>query len=271
MANRALEFHDSVILTIEQAPRGVRILLNGYVHSSEGNPGLDPGDGGSQEIEINLDCESRAPPRPLRTKLSSGEIVVDGNAVEDLLPLPFNARGEISLAMWSGSVLEDIFIETTAISVEPRGEARWVEAFLGSGRQTVDSNEWLGDLILQYIEASQSLARRLCQSFGVADLVTGRRDKRIPRTGTTPEGLAFSFHGIGCRMSDSILSVDFDFLPSDQLGGFDAWRLHLFADENRARFGRRSLEQVRAAFDEFRVAGRVVAVPQSKLFVMSEK
>ncbi len=54
----------------------------------------------------------------------------------------------------------------------------------------------------------------------------------IPQRGFLDEQqvITYSFHGIGCCVEFGTLVVDFDFGPNGRFDGFDAWRLHLFAE-----------------------------------------
>lgn len=123
-------------------------------------------------------------------------------------------------------------------------------------------------LIAQYLSDAHALSQRLCTAFGVDDLWKGRRSRRIPVSGSA-DGLTFRFHGIGCAISSDTVRVDFDFLPGGKLGGFDAWRLHLFSEDNPSVVGRRGQDEVQRALEQLLAQGLVTTVNDSNLFVVT--
>jgi hypothetical protein len=130
----------------------------------------------------------------------------------------------------------------------------------------VEDEEWMLTLISQYLSSARSLSRRLCVAFSQEDLLSGRRSKAIPPSGNVADELEFRFHGIGCWISDGKLSVDFDFLPDGQIGGFDAWRLHVFSEENPSFVGPRSQHDIQMALDRLLERGLIQAVEGSTLY-----
>jgi hypothetical protein len=130
----------------------------------------------------------------------------------------------------------------------------------------MSDEEWIVKLISNYVESARLLSRRLGEAFHQTDLLEGHRSKMIPRSGTSANGLEFRFHGIGCWISDGNISVDFDFLPDGQVGGFDAWRLHVFANENPSVVGVRSQQEVQSALDLLLKLGLIQTVESSSLY-----
>ncbi|WP_374268546.1 DUF6896 domain-containing protein [Corallococcus sp. RDP092CA] len=130
----------------------------------------------------------------------------------------------------------------------------------------MQGDEWILDLIEQYLESARSFSDRLCRAFGQKDLLSGRRSKVIPRKGIVPGGLEFDFHGIGCRFSDGSFSVDVDFTPEGKVSGFDSWRLHAFSAENASFGGVRSHEDVAVALENLLAQGLIERLPGSHLY-----
>lgn len=92
------------------------------------------------------------------------------------------------------------------------------------------------DLVREYVKRVQYCATQLGEHFGVSNLLAAWRDGRIPKSGVIAAGaLSFSFHGIGCAVDMQDCLVDFDFGPNGDVGGFDAYRLTLFANSRRAQ------------------------------------
>lgn len=130
----------------------------------------------------------------------------------------------------------------------------------------MEHDDWIDELITEYLDAVHSLTQRLATTYGQTDLLEGRRNKAIPRVSETSSGLDFSFHGIGCWISDGRRSVDLDFLPSGQTDGFDAWRLHVFTEENPSFVGVRSQSSIEHALEQRMQAGLIQPVEGSRLY-----
>src|SRR3989442_13679346 len=54
MTNRAIEFHDSTLLSVVLEGRDMRIAVSAYGHESEGEPGRDAGTGWEQDVDFIL-------------------------------------------------------------------------------------------------------------------------------------------------------------------------------------------------------------------------
>lgn len=128
------------------------------------------------------------------------------------------------------------------------------------------NGKWIMKLISEYMGSARALSRKLCAAFTQNDLLSGRRSNAIPRTGVTSDGLEFSFHGIGCWLSDGKQSVDIDFTPNGHIGAFDAWKLHVFSRENPSIVGSRSQQEVQAALDHLLDRGHIQHIEGSALY-----
>lgn len=125
--------------------------------------------------------------------------------------------------------------------------------------------EWISALIDSYLRCARAMSARLAATYGVDDLLKARRSKVIPPAGVTDDGLEFRFHGIGVALDDATWSIDIDFLPFGLIGGFDAWRLHLFTEENPS-VTKRSQAEVQVALDALEHRGDIVRVEFSSLY-----
>jgi hypothetical protein len=118
-------------------------------------------------------------------------------------------------------------------------------------------------LVERYLDAVATLSRQLAESYGVDDLFAARNEKAMPREGSFGEGGEYQFHGSGCTIDDGSMSVNFNFFDNGRVDGFDAWRLHIFAEDNGVASdlsidtSRKSLE---AAIKNLVAAGRAIAV-----------
>jgi hypothetical protein len=129
--NASIEIHDSEVQLAEGENGTFRLFFSaGYVHESEGRPGLDAGTGYLQPAELVFGEASWSEPVTEGIgRLSGGWVSINGEKLS-LVPLPFSASGEISA--------EFIFASGAAISVSAssvecisRGKARFVENYVG--------------------------------------------------------------------------------------------------------------------------------------------
>lgn len=128
-------------------------------------------------------------------------------------------------------------------------------------------------LIERYLRTVERLSTALAAAYQVDSLFLARKSKKIPRLGSFGNGGEFKFHGIGCRISDDNSSVDFDFYGDGRTDGFDAWRLHLFVEDNglAADFifdtSHNALKSQIAALVN---SGRIVPIIGSNLYKLAE-
>jgi hypothetical protein len=122
-----IEFHDSTVLSITIGPSNVKLLLSAYVHRSEGEPGIDPTTGWSQEAKLEFVCatiEGKVPVLPLR--LADGCVTVGGRSMADLLFAPSSYEGQIAVKLTFEDSSE-VVLEATALRVELTGNATFIE------------------------------------------------------------------------------------------------------------------------------------------------
>jgi len=91
-------------------------------------------------------------------------------------------------------------------------------------------------LVAAYVDAVRSAVRALEVQLGTTALLGAVRVDRRRREGSLNANTNYSFHGVGCRVTRGETTLDFDFGPGGRVGGFDAWRLALFAGGDSRRF-----------------------------------
>jgi hypothetical protein len=126
MPNRAIEFHDSTLLSVTVEGADIRVALCAYVHESEGEPGVHAGTGWVQELEFLLAsavAEAMPPQEPL--KLADGRVVADDRVFDGELPLPFAHSGSVRLEL--EAVGGDLRVVARGFRIIERGERRFVE------------------------------------------------------------------------------------------------------------------------------------------------
>lgn len=66
----------------------------------------------------------------------------------------------------------------------------------------------------------------------------------IPISGELDNGVKYHKHGAGCLVRLSSGDVDFDFGAQGEVGGFNLWRLTLFAGDNLSSYGFKNKDEV---------------------------
>lgn len=128
-SNDALEFHDSEVSSIGlQGKHCVVRFSAGYVHRSEGEPGIDDGSGFLQALELTCLNPSEVHQEPgCVGELWHGTLQVAGKNL-GLIPVPYEAEEhvELDLTFSNGSTCR---VVAQGISLKPTSEARFVEYF----------------------------------------------------------------------------------------------------------------------------------------------
>ena len=134
MINRCIEFHDSKLVAISTVGGVARIELNAYVHASEGRPAVDAGTGWTQRLVIEIhDAAVRAQPHDLPLWILDAELRLEGQAFENILPLPFDGPGQVLLVA-TGANDSRLEVSGTTIRVTYLAEPIYVEDFNPSKR-----------------------------------------------------------------------------------------------------------------------------------------
>lgn len=124
LQRRAIELHDSKVLSVTEQGGAVHVRLDAYLHVSSGDPGRDAGTGWSQEVELVI-ANGAIRESPQGTLwILDGRITVDG-AELDLLPLPLEEKGDIVIAL-SGHEGR-LSVSGRGIAVVEKGEPVFVE------------------------------------------------------------------------------------------------------------------------------------------------
>ena len=130
--NSIIELHDSSVDGIESSGSSSVIRFRpAYIHRSAGRPGFDPGTGWVQDVDILLEnVSSRVGFPEFPCDLSDGSYVIDGVLFENEIPFPVDATGVIRVSFETQSG-ENLVINATRITLNPVGDATYVEEFRG--------------------------------------------------------------------------------------------------------------------------------------------
>jgi hypothetical protein len=123
---RAVALGDSKVLQLTFTSSSLRIVLDAYVHVSQGKPGFDAGTGWSQQLQLVLGAaELLERPAALPLWLSAG--AVDGD--QGLLPVPLQRPGPVQLLLEGAE--GRLQARGEGLAVEELSEPVFVERFAG--------------------------------------------------------------------------------------------------------------------------------------------
>jgi hypothetical protein len=126
--HRAVELHDTKVLSFREEGKDLRMRLDAYVHHSTGEPGVDQGTGWSQQVDLivaNAVVVAAPSALPGSVSISDGTLVIDGQP-SSLLPLPLKKAGSVRLSL-RGDDGAELVVEGTAVHLSPAGEPTFVE------------------------------------------------------------------------------------------------------------------------------------------------
>jgi hypothetical protein len=125
----ALELHDSECLAIESDSHGNgTVILDAYVHRTDGEPAVSPGDGGIQRVRFILEMmTTEGEIGSLPATIFEGSLVLDNSDHRNIVPLPLRTPGNATLTLMLADDARLIKVSGRSVSVEPEGEFRFVE------------------------------------------------------------------------------------------------------------------------------------------------
>jgi hypothetical protein len=130
--NSAIELHDSDISAVRLSGSELRLVFNpAYVHRSAGRPGVDPGQGYLQPVELVFsDAQSSEHGGECIGTISSGFVANELVEYANVIPLPITLSGQVSaeITFNSGAVMR---VTGSGLSCVSAGDARFLEAYEG--------------------------------------------------------------------------------------------------------------------------------------------
>ena len=131
--NSQVEIHDSTLAGLTPVGRDLILrLAPAYVHRSTGRPGINPGSGWLQDLDLVVsEAVVESSPSGFPSDLSDGSFSVGEVRWDNTIPLPLAVSGVVSLTAMTVRG-ERLVIRGTGASVVTRGELRYLEEFPGS-------------------------------------------------------------------------------------------------------------------------------------------
>lgn len=127
--NAALEFHDSQVAQIMPTDSDLIVHFSaGYVHRSDGRPGIDAGAGYVAPIFIRLVSARWVGDLGLCIGMLWDGCISEGESKMSLIPLPYRRVGDIS-AHFQFANGEELTVAASAIECSLTGEETFVESY----------------------------------------------------------------------------------------------------------------------------------------------
>lgn len=128
--NRRVEIHDSHLVSVIRESGFVVLRFDpAYVHESEGSPGVDPGTGWIQTVEVRVvNGALQAPVRDVPSDAWDGWVMTGQVRHSNGFPLPFEFQGpvELWLELRSGA---EVIVRGDGIVASALGDPEYVEVF----------------------------------------------------------------------------------------------------------------------------------------------
>ena len=127
----AIEFHDSECLAVQKYDRGNgAVILDAYVHRTDGEPGVSPGEGGTQRTRLSFESMTiYGEIGPLPEFIYGGSLTSGGSRINKVVPLPSDFPGEVSLNLELLYDMRSVTIAGQNLSIRAEKEFSFVENF----------------------------------------------------------------------------------------------------------------------------------------------
>jgi hypothetical protein len=134
--NVAIEMHGSECLAVEVNELGHgSVFLDAYVHRTDGEPGVAPGEGGVQRIRMKVDGMTvEGEVGELPAYVYEGSLTFGPSIQDNMVPFPAAYSEPVRLSMMLSDDARVIVISGKGISIEVEGEFRFVESVDFTGR-----------------------------------------------------------------------------------------------------------------------------------------
>jgi hypothetical protein len=130
--NGAIEIHDSYLTSVAEHGDMLKLHLSAYIHRSEGRPAVDAGTGWTQGVILVFgDWIMEGSITEWPADLYDGTLEIDGEASENIIPIPLDRKGTIQLTLKPKSD-DPIVVRGNSVRLELEGVAEYVEDFPGS-------------------------------------------------------------------------------------------------------------------------------------------
>jgi hypothetical protein len=130
--HKAIELHDTTVVSVFEVGTQIVVVLQAYVHTSNGRPAWDAGSGWVQAAVLTFfegRIEGTLPDLP--ADIWEGDLIVDGEVLQNAVPIPLSHIGEVVLKLQLAAP-ESLIIRGEGANLTLIGEAVYVEEFPGA-------------------------------------------------------------------------------------------------------------------------------------------
>lgn len=129
--NVSIEMHDSECLSVDIAETGTGfVLLDAYVHRTDGEPGVSPGEGGVQRIRMRFEGMTvQGQIGELPAGIYEGSLTVGASFQDNMVPFPATYPGPVRLYMMLSEDARTVEVIGQGVSIATEGEFHFVEQF----------------------------------------------------------------------------------------------------------------------------------------------
>jgi hypothetical protein len=129
--NVAIEMHDSACVAVEVNTEGQGfVLLDAYVHRTEGDPGRASGEGGLQRIRVKMGSMTvSGSVGELPAYVYKGSLTVGETIQDNMVPFPAEYSEAVRLKMMLSDDARVVVVCGSGASIDAEGEFRFVELF----------------------------------------------------------------------------------------------------------------------------------------------
>ena len=131
--NLAIEFHDSELTSIAKRDDALELRFGTCIHKSEGTPGVDAGTTWFQDMMLVVAdgvVEGKITHWP--SELYDGTLEVDGEVIENVVPIPVDRKGTIRLTLKPSFFDDPIVVRGNHVRLELfPGVPRFIQDFPG--------------------------------------------------------------------------------------------------------------------------------------------
>jgi hypothetical protein len=136
--NAVIEMHDSECIAVDVDENdGGFVLLDAYVHRSEGGPLISPHEGGVQLVRMKVEGMTiEGALGDLPAVIYEGSLTVGVEAQGNIVPFPAVYTEPVRISMMLSDDARVVVVSGSGLSIAPEGDFRFVETVDFSSRNT---------------------------------------------------------------------------------------------------------------------------------------
>ena len=127
--NTSIELHDSDCLAVDIDSRcNGAVLLNAYVHRTDGEPGISNGEGGVQRIRLGVGVmEVEGEVGDLPACIYEGSVAIGTLVQDNMIPFPAKYSEAVRITLMLAEDARVIVVSGIGLLIEAEGDFRFVE------------------------------------------------------------------------------------------------------------------------------------------------